>query len=46
MSQVVEIKKDGDEKDCNKEARDNWKRLWWSKKVVIIEKDWDNWKRL
>ena len=23
VSQVVEIKKDGDEKDCNKEARDN-----------------------
>ena len=23
VSQVVEIKKHGDEKDCNKEARDN-----------------------
>ena len=25
---------------------DNWKRLWWLKKIVIIEKDWDKWKRL
>ena len=25
------------EKNCN-----NWKRLWLLKKIVIIEKDWDN----
>ena len=26
-------------KDC-----DNWKRLWWLKKIAIIEKDCDDWK--
>ena len=25
---------------------DNWKRLWWLKKIVIMEKDCDNGKRL
>ena len=29
------------EKDCN-----DSKELWWLKKIVIIEKDCDNWKRL
>ena len=31
------------EKDCNKEDCDDWKRLWWLKKIVIIEKDCDTW---
>ena len=38
-----EIEKDCDKKDSDKEDR---KRLWWLKKVVIIEKDYDDWKRL
>ena len=29
------------EKDC-----DNWKELWWLKKIAIIEKNCDNWKEL
>ena len=28
VTSCKEIKKDFDKKDCNKEARDNWKRLW------------------
>ena len=39
MSQVVEIQKDFDKKDCNKKDRDNWKGLRW------LKKSRDNWKR-
>ena len=34
-----EIQKDCDKKYCHKEARDNWKRLWLLKTIMIIEKD-------
>ena len=30
-------KKDCDKEDCNKEDCDNWKRLWWLKRIVIKE---------
>ena len=47
MSQVVKrLKKDCDKKGSDKEDCDNWKRLWYLKKIVIIEKDCDYWKRL
>ena len=29
------------QKDCDKEYCDNWKILWWLKKIVMIEKDCD-----
>ena len=45
MSQVV-IKKEEIRKDCNKEDYDNWKRLWWLKQIVMIEKDCNDWKGL
>ena len=32
------------QKDCNKEYCDDCKRLQWLKKIVIIEKDCDDWK--
>ena len=28
VTSCKEIKKDCDQKDCNKEDRDNWKKLW------------------
>ena len=36
VTSCKEIKKDCDKEDC-----DNWKRLWWLKKIVMIEKDCD-----
>ena len=46
MRSYKEIKKDCDEKVSDKEDCDDWKRLWWMKNVVMIEKDCDDWKRL
>ena len=47
VSQVVKrLKKTVIKEDCNKEDRDNWKKLLSLKKIVIIEKNCDNWKRL
>ena len=43
VSQVVKrLKKTVIKEDCNKEDRDNWKKLLSLKKIVIIEKDYDN----
>ena len=46
VTSCKEIQKDCDKKDFDKEDCDNWKRLWWLKKIVMIEKDCDDWKRL
>ena len=42
VTSCKKIGKGCDKKDSDKEVCDNWKRSWWLKKVVIIEKDWDN----
>ena len=33
------------EKHCDEDC-DDWKGLRWLEKIVMIEKDYDNWKRL
>ena len=33
------------EEHCDEDC-DDWKGLWWLKKIAMIEKDCDNWKRL
>ena len=37
VTQVVTKKKCLKKKNCSKKNCDNWKRLWWFKKIVIKE---------
>ena len=41
VTSCKEVQKDSDKENC-----DDWKGLWWLKKIVMIEKNYDGWKKL